>query len=274
MRSRAHYLKGHPIHPVLVSFPIAFLLGAFIFDAIGVTYAAPGWYTAGKYLAGAGLVMGLAAAVPGLIDYLFTIPPDSSGKRHARRHLLLNVTVLLLFAVAFWVRGAPGVPPDPPILGLELLAVLLLTWSGWIGGTLVYRNQIGVDHRYAGAGQWREVRVSARPGEAVVVPGAEKLKPDQMLLVHAGGQRIVLARLADGWAAFDDRCPHRGGSLADGTLACGTVQCPWHGSQFDVRTGDVRAGPATEGIERHAVEAVGSEVRLVLRATTSPPAPA
>ncbi len=264
MRSRAHYLKGHPFHPVLVPFPLAFLLGAFIFDAIGLASATPGWYTAGKYLAGAGLVMGLAAAIPGLIDYLFTIPPDSSGKRHARRHMLLNVAALLLFALAFWVRGGPGVPPDPPILALELVGAGLLVWSGWLGGTLVYRNQIGVDHRYAAAGKWREVRIPLRPGEAVPVPGAEKLVPDQMLLVHAGRRRIVLARLADGWAAFDDHCPHRGGSLADGTLACGTVQCPWHGSQFDVRTGEVRAGPAKAGIASCRVEAAGSEVRLVL----------
>ncbi len=264
MRSRAHLLKGHPIHPMLIPFPIAFLLGAFIFDLIGTASATPGWYSAGKYLAGAGLVMGLVAAVPGLIDYLFAIPPDSSGKRHARRHLLLNVAVLLLFARAFWVRGAPGVPPDAPILWLEALGVGLLAWSGWLGGTLVFRNQIGVDHRYAGAGKWREVRVPLRPGEPVPVPGAEQLKPDQMLLVHAGRRRIVLARLADGWAAFDDHCTHRGGTLADGTLACATVQCPWHGSQFDVRTGEVRAGPAKERIASYRVEAEGSEVRLVL----------
>ncbi len=264
MRSRAHYLKGHPIHPSLVPFPLAFLLGAFIFDAVGVASDTPGWYTAGKYLAGAGLVLGLAAAVPGLIDYLWTIPPDSSGKRHARRHMLLTVTVLVIFAVAFWIRGAPGVPPDPPIVWLELLGAGLLVWSGWLGGTLVYRNQIGVDHRYAGAGKWREVRIPLRPGEPVPVPGAEKLEPDQMLLVHAGRRRIVLARLADGWAAFDDHCTHRGGPLADGTLACGTVQCPWHGSQFDVRTGELRAGPAGEGIGVHRVEAAEDGVRLVL----------
>jgi len=264
MRSRAHYLKGHPIHPVLVPFPLAFLLGAFIFDLIGIESGAAGWYTAGKYLAGAGLVMGVVAAVPGLVDYLWTIPPASSAKRHARRHLLLNVGALCLFALAFWVRGGPGVPPDPPILGLELLGSLLLVWSGWLGGTLVYRNQIGVDHRYAGAGRWREVRVPLRPGEPVAVPGAAKLRRDQMLLVHAGGRRVVLARLAEGWAAFDDHCSHRGASLADGTLACGTVQCPWHGSQFDVRTGEVRAGPAQAGIASYRVEVAESEVRLVL----------
>lgn len=264
MRSRAHFLKGHPLHPMLVPFPIAFLMGAFVFDALGVASGTAGWYVAGKYMSGAGIAMGLLAALPGLVDFLWAIPPDSSGKRHARRHMVLNVSVIILFALAFWVRGAPGVPPDPPVLGLELVAVLLLAWSGFIGGTLVFRNQIGVDHRYAGAGIWREVRIPLRPGSAVAVPGAHALQPDQMMLVKAGRRRLVLARLSDGWAAFDDHCTHRGGPLADGALACGTVQCPWHGSQFDVRTGELRAGPAQKGIGTYVVEAADGEVRVTL----------
>lgn len=264
MRSRAHFVKGHPIHPALVAFPIAFFVGAFVFDLVGVLTGSPGWYSAGKYLAGAGIVAGLAAAVPGLVDYIWTIPPNSSARRHATRHLILNVAVILLFAAAFWVRGGVGVPPDRPILALELAGVLLLGWSGFIGGTLVYRNQIGVDHRYAGAGKWRETAPRVSPGSPVAVPGASDLKPGQMMLVHVGSRRIVLARTPDGWAAFDDHCTHRGGSLADGALACGTVQCPWHGSQFDVRTGDVVAGPARERIGTFPVEADGDMVRLVV----------
>ena len=267
MRSRAHFIKGHPIHPMLVPFPLAFLLGAFVFDVVGVSTRVEGWYVAGKYLVGAGVIMGLVAAVPGLIDYLWSVPPGSSAKRHARRHLLLNVTVLVLFAAAFWVRGAPGVPPDPPILGLELIGSLLLAWSGFIGGTLVFRNQIAVDHRYAGAGKWREIAVALRPGEPVVVARADELQPGQMKLVHAGTRRVVLARTAGeqpGWAAFDDRCTHRGGTLADGVLACDIVQCPWHGSQFDVRSGEVRAGPAQEGIGVYRVEVRGDDIALVL----------
>ena len=50
------------------------------------------------------------------------------------------------------------------------------------------------------------------------------------------------------FAAFSDHCSHRGGSLAGGAVICGTVQCPWHGSQFDVRSGDIKAGPAKEKI--------------------------
>jgi nitrite reductase/ring-hydroxylating ferredoxin subunit len=76
-----------------------------------------------------------------------------------------------------------------------------------------------------------------------------------MKLVHAGDTRIAVARTATGYAAFQDRCTHKGGPLSDGVLMCGRVQCPWHGSQFDVRTGEVKAGPAEQKIETYEIHA-------------------
>jgi nitrite reductase/ring-hydroxylating ferredoxin subunit len=67
---------------------------------------------------------------------------------------------------------------------------------------------------------------------------------------------------SDAFAVFDDHCPHRGGSLADGCLVDGTVQCPWHGSQFDVRTGHVVAGPAKDNIATCEVRIDGGNVKL------------
>ena len=85
-----------------------------------------------------------------------------------------------------------------------------------------------------------------------------------MKLVRAGDKRIVLARTEQGYVAFEDRCTHRGASLADGALICGTVQCPWHGSQFDVKTGTPKAGPAQQRIETYRVEQDGEQIRLVV----------
>ncbi len=143
------------------------------------------------------------------------------------------------------------------------MAVGLLAAAGWMGGTLVNRNQIGVDHRHARAGKWREERVAAGAG-AVAVAKAGELAVDQMKLLHVDGRRIVLARTERGHAAFADGCTHSGGSLADGVMICGTVHCPWHGSRFDVATGAVKAGPAEEGIETYRVEEKDGEVRLLL----------
>lgn len=262
MRSRAS-VKGHPIHPALIPFPFAFLVGALLFDAAGLVFDRPGWWTTGSHLAAAGIVAALVAAIPGFIDYLFTVPPNSTAKQRATKHLLVNLSAVALFAAAWWLRGDAGSEPGGVVLALEVAGVGLLSAGGWMGGTLAYRNQIGVDHRYAEAGKWRESRVESAKGDAVVADSGE-LEVNQMKLVHVDGRRVVLARTGKGYVAFDDHCTHRGGSLAGGMMICGTVQCPWHGSQFDAATGDVRAGPARKGIGTYEVEVRGKEVRVRL----------
>jgi nitrite reductase/ring-hydroxylating ferredoxin subunit len=208
--------------------------------------------------------MALVAAVPGAIDYLYTVPPESTGKQRARKHALVNLSAVALFAATWLLRGGAAVPPGALDLALEAVAVGLLTLGGWMGGTLVSRNQISVDHRYAGAGKWNEEHVGAGGAREVRVGRADELEVDQMKLLHLDGRRVVLARTGEGYVAFDDRCTHRGGSLAGGVMICGTVQCPWHGSQFDARTGAVRAGPAEEGIRTYRVERRGDELTLLL----------
>lgn len=262
MRSRAHF-RSHPLHAMLIPFPLAFLVGGFVADLTAEVRGGTDLRIAAWYLLAAGLVTGLVAAVPGLIDYRNTVPPESSAKRRATRHLVVNSTALVFFALAWWLRGGPGVAADLPLLVLEGVGAALLVAGGWLGGTLVYRNQIGVDHRYADAGKWREERFEPGSGP-IVVATADELGVDQMKLLHLGDRRVVLARSDEGYVAFSDRCTHRGGSLAGGVMACGRVVCPWHGSQFDVHTGAVQAGPAEESIEVYTVEEVGNDVRLAL----------
>lgn len=83
-----------------------------------------------------------------------------------------------------------------------------------------------------------------------------------MKLVRLDDRRLVLARTVTGYVAFDDACTHSGGSLAGGTMIGGVVQCPWHGSQFDARTGCVRAGPAECGVGVYPVEEGDGVVRI------------
>lgn len=263
MRSKASF-RGHPIHPALIPFPFAFLIGAFAFDAAGRLFQRPSWWTTGGHLAGAGIIMALVAAVPGVIDYFYTVPPQSTGKRRATRHMVANLSAVTLVAVAWFVRRELLLDPSALVLALELGALVLLVIAGWMGGTLVNRNQIGVDHRYAGAGKWKEVKVEPRAGTPVVIGKVDELAVNQMKLVRAGDKRIVLARTEQGYVAFEDRCTHRGASLTDGALICGTVQCPWHGSQFDVRTGTPKAGPAMQRIETYRVEQEGEQIRLLV----------
>ena len=116
MRSRAS-IDGHPIHPALIPFPIAFLTGALIFDLLGRVLDGPALWTTGGYLLVAGIVGALVAAVPGLIDYLKTVPPNSSGKRRATKHMIVNLSAVAFFGVALWLRGVPSAEP-----GLATLA--------------------------------------------------------------------------------------------------------------------------------------------------------
>lgn len=250
MKSRAN-LKGHPIHPMLIPFPIAFFTGAFIFDIVSVLNGNTRLWDVGLYLSIAGIIGGAAAAVPGLIDYFGTVPPNSSAKKRASKHALLNVTMLLLFLSAVLYRSSGGTS-SAIVISLELAAIILMCFAGWMGATLVYRNQIGVDPRYADAGKWKELKTNEEAGK-IEVGAIDELKTNQMKLVHIGKKRVVIAKTENGYVAFNDRCSHRGGSLAGGSMICGTVQCPWHGSQFDVKTGNVKAGPANEKIEVYAI---------------------
>jgi nitrite reductase/ring-hydroxylating ferredoxin subunit len=109
-----------------------------------------------------------------------------------------------------------------------------------------------------------EAAVHSSPGDTVVVALADELKEGQMKLLIFPDRRVVLGRTSEGYVAFDDRCTHRGGPLSDGVLACDTVACPWHGSQFDVNKGKVKAGPAEAAIATYPVKEVEGEVRLTL----------
>jgi nitrite reductase/ring-hydroxylating ferredoxin subunit/uncharacterized membrane protein len=260
MRSTAH-VKGHPIHPMLIPFPFAYLVGAACIDAWARAADRRDWARTARHMRILGIGSAFVAAVPGIVDYFTAVPPKSSAKTRATRHALFNLSALGLFAAA----GAASHRLRPPIwaIAAEAAGAGLLSIAGWMGGTLVVRNQIGVDHRYADAGKWGPKSLPPAPEEAAIDVGADgELQVDQMKLLLVGDRRLVLARTERGYVAFDDRCTHRGGPLSDGVLACGRVQCPWHGSQFNVTDGSVHHGPADEPIATYEVETRGGRVLI------------
>ena len=263
MKSRA-VLLGHPVHPMLIPFPIAFLTGALLFDTAGWLLGVPTWWTTGGHLGAAGIAAALLAAIPGVIDYFYTVPPNSSGKTRATKHMLTMLLSVALFAAAWLIRGGAAVAPHLAVLGLEAAGLSLLAVGGYMGGSLVTRNLISVDHRYANAGKWREGTVTSPHGSPATVARSDELKVDQMKLLRIGDKRVVLARTEQGYVAFDDRCTHRGGSLAGGVIICGTVQCLWHGSQFDAGTGNVKAGPAKNNIAVYRITEEAGDVKVFL----------
>jgi nitrite reductase/ring-hydroxylating ferredoxin subunit/uncharacterized membrane protein len=247
---------------MLVAFPIGLWVTALIFDLIGVAQGNAGLWAAGFYCVIAGCIAAVLAAMPGAVDWFTVVPPRSSAKRRGLVHGSLNSIALLLFIYIAYRLGSPISRPDGLTVSLMVAGVVLLGISGWLGGTLVYRNQIGVDHRYAGAGKLKERSLSGwdRP-----ICNQSELADGQMLLARVGTERIVVGRCSEGLFAFNDHCTHRGGPLSDGVLVDCTVQCPWHGSQFDIRTGRVVAGPAEQKIQVHELEIRNGEVYARLK---------
>jgi uncharacterized membrane protein len=144
MESRARVL-GHPVHQMLIVFPLGLLGTAVVFDVLGLITDRPGFAVAAAYTIAAGLVGGLVAAVFGLIDWL-AIPPNTRARRVGTLHGVGNVVVVLLFAGSWLVRtNAVDWDPNAWALVLGFAGLALSGVTGWLGGELVDRLGVGVD---------------------------------------------------------------------------------------------------------------------------------
>jgi uncharacterized membrane protein len=138
-------LLGHPVHPMLIVFPLGLLATAVLFDILYVLTGNDDLATFSYWAIAAGVVGGLLAAVFGLIDWL-GIPDDTRAKRIGAIHGVGNVVVTGLFALSFLTRMSnPQYLPDtlPVVLGVVGAAIALVT--AWLGGELVYRLRMAVD---------------------------------------------------------------------------------------------------------------------------------
>lgn len=143
MDSKAKAL-GHPVHPMLVVFPLGLFGTSLVFDVIRLAGGDDTFAVAAFYMIAAGIVGGLGAAVFGLVDFL-AIPRGTRAKTIGAFHGVANVAVVGLFIVSWGIRyGDPSRANGGAIL-LSVLAVLLSLVAGWLGGELVDRLAIGVD---------------------------------------------------------------------------------------------------------------------------------
>lgn len=133
-------LGGHPIHPMLVPFPIAFFSGALVCDVISIWNAALNWAQISEVLIGFGIVGGLLAAIFGFTDYL-TAPMSAGAKSTATNHMILNLIVVALFITAFVVRFNH---PTPAGYWITAIGVGVLVAAGYLGGKLVFQGGVGV----------------------------------------------------------------------------------------------------------------------------------
>lgn len=144
MESKAKVL-GHPVHPMLIVFPLGLFIAALIFDILYLTTNNSTWATVAFWNIAGGIIGGLLAAIFGLWDWL-AIPAGTRAKSIGLWHAVGNVVVMGLFAVSWLLRwDDPAYLPTTLTFVLEVVAIGLGAVTGWLGGELVDRLGVGVD---------------------------------------------------------------------------------------------------------------------------------
>jgi uncharacterized membrane protein len=140
-------IAGHPIHPMLIAYPVAFYTATLVCYIVYNSNQNPFWFKVAVVANIAGAVMAAVAALPGFIDWLF-IPKDSRAKKTGLFHMLCNVVALVCFAITAWMecpewdRSAPALNLAIPLTAVGFLLTLI---AGFLGWTLVQKHHVGVD---------------------------------------------------------------------------------------------------------------------------------
>lgn len=140
-------LAGHPIHPMLVHFPVALWTLGIAADAGGLIAGQAWWWQLGFGCQALGVLAATLAMVAGLLDYA-TLPRDHPAQNTAVAHMLVMGSAWLCFLASLALRGPPRGTPSP-LMALVAAAVgfVAMAAGGWLGGRLVYRFAVGVEGR-------------------------------------------------------------------------------------------------------------------------------
>ena len=139
-------IKGHPLHPILIPFPIGFLAGALISDLVFLGTSDPFWARASYWLIVAGVVMGVLAGLAGLVEVLRV--ERARKLSTAWIHGVANIVALVVATVNAILRS--GAVPDSVSathVALSFVTVAILGFTGWLGGELVFHHGVGVSRQ-------------------------------------------------------------------------------------------------------------------------------
>jgi uncharacterized membrane protein len=145
MRSKLS-IKGHPLHPLLVTLPVGLFVWTLVADLVFWRSADPVWFAMAYWSSVAGIVTALIAAVFGFGDY-FTMARYTQARGIARTHMIMNLVLVGLFVVAaMLMRGDETVRTErfATVLFLHVVGVIVLLVSGWLGGEMVFRHRLAV----------------------------------------------------------------------------------------------------------------------------------
>ncbi len=241
-------MLGHPLHGMLTDAVVGAVTAVLVLDAVAVFFGAD-VETATLIVLGFGALSAWGAALAGITDHKDIDPGDA--RNVATLHGLNNLTATVLYTIAFFVRLAGGVAAGRWI---ALLAFVMIAGGAFVGGHLVYKWGVMVNHNaFSHARRAKEF--------TAVLPAAELAEgtPTKAML---GTTALVLVRRGDLVHALGDTCSHGGGPLSGGRLEGDSIVCPWHASVFGIRDGSVRHGPAATRLTTYAARINEGQVEV------------
>lgn len=253
---------GHPAHPLAVQVPLGSWISAAVLDAL------PGNDKAATVLIGVGSASAVPSAVAGFMDWSQLHPQQ---QRVGLVHATANITAVSLYTASLVARvqGRQGAGKVLAYLGLGVVS-----FGGFLGGHLSYRQAAGVNHT-------EDVPHRFPSGWQPLGP-LEDLPEGKLRQRTVAGLPLLVFREAETVSVLSDVCSHLSGPLHEGKLKGGSaaansagaggsagtgepcVVCPWHGSTFSLRTGEVQAGPATSRQPRFETRVTGGLVEVNL----------
>lgn len=250
----------HPLHPILVHFPIALFALSFLLDIASFIWPEFNGLVAGAFYSMAlGVITALLAAIPGFVDYA-DIRDDHSGKKYATAHMVLNLVVVGIYAINLGLRYSTihEATIDLAPFSASIVAIVLLSISGYLGGAMIYDDGISVGrHRRKSGTPEKTLKISstnaAQQENFIEICPVNQIQDRETLRVELDGVVMTLAKSDGQFYAVQEFCTHRFGPLSEGCLHDGQIQCPWHNSRFDLRTGKVTQGPAKMDLKTFAV---------------------
>ena len=141
-------IGSHPLHPMLVAFPIAFYVGALVSFVVYAIDRNPFWFRVGVVANIAGIVMALVAAIPGFIDWAVGVPKNSPAKSTGLSHMLLQVGALAVFvinAVLQWQKWDMIIPSVGSSVLLSVIGTALMAGGGLLGWKMIATHHVGID---------------------------------------------------------------------------------------------------------------------------------
>ncbi|MAS38120.1 MAG: iron-sulfur protein [Anaerolineaceae bacterium] len=220
---------GHPLHPILTDITIGSWALGTLFDFLALITFSSTMRKAANRLVMIGTATAIPTALAGITDYS-TIKQNAA--QYGAAHGLLNSAAFYLY---FRSLGARARHSYLKAFLYSFFGLGFAVLASWLGGDLVYRHRIGVNH--------------APPGEVdgwTPVMAADDLAEGEPTRVDVDEDTpVLLYRNGDAIHAIGAVCSHAGGPLEEGSFDGVCVQCPWHDSVFDLRDGQVVHGPAT-----------------------------